>query len=218
MSNPMASYTVGFILSLVFTLIPYQLVANQIITGRLLLLTILGFAVLQMIVQVVFFLHLGRGPEPRWNLYFLLGTIVAILVVVGGSIVIINNLHGNKVSSSDQTKRLVDSEGIYQVGGEKTGACKGRYANHKVSFKNGKIEPLVTLASRCDTLTFIEDGGQEVEIKFGQHEEHSVYAGLVEITLRKDRQKTITLSESGTYQFHDNMRPEALGTFAVYDN
>jgi len=212
----MVSYTVGYILSLVFTLIPYYLVVNQVFTGQTLLLTIMAFAVLQLIVQVVFFLHLGRGPKPRWNLYFFLGTIVAILIVVAGSIVIINNLHGN-VASSEQTKRLVNSEGIYQVGGEKTGACKGRYTNHKVSFKDGRIDPLVTVATQCDTLTFSENSGTEVDLAFGTHDDHSVYAGLQGIDLRKNRTKTITLSEIGTYQFHDNKRPEAVGTFAVYE-
>lgn len=213
----MRSYTVGFILSLIFTLIPYYLVVNQVITGQTLLITILGFALIQLVVQVVFFLHLGRGPKPRWNLYFFMGTIVAILIVVVGSIVIINNLHGN-VASSEQTKRLVNSEGIYQIGGELTGACKGRYSNHQVSFKNGKIDPLVTVASRCDTLTFKEESGSAVELTFGAHDDHSVYAGLSEINLKKGRSKTITLSETGTYQFHDNLQPDAVGTFAVYDN
>lgn len=210
------SYTVGFILSLIFTLIPYYLVVNQVVTGRTLLITILGFAILQLIVQVVFFLHLGRGPKPSWNLYFFIGTIVAILFVVVGSIVIINNLHAN-VTSSEQTKRLINGEGIYQIGGELTGACKGRYDNHKVTFKDGKIDPLVTVASRCDTISFIEDSGVDVALVFGVHNDHGVYAGLKEIELHKNRTKTITLSQTGTYQFHDNMQPEAIGTFAVYE-
>ena len=119
----MKSYVTGFILSLVFTFIPYYLVDKQTISGTKLLVTILGFAVLQMLVQVTFFLHLGRGPKPRWNLFFFIATVGIILVVVGGSILIIKNLHYN-MSPVDQTKRLADDEGIYQVGGQQTGACQ----------------------------------------------------------------------------------------------
>ena len=213
----MRSYLIGFILSLTLTLIPYYLVVNQLVTGMTLLITILSFAFVQLIVQVVFFLHLGRGPNASWNLYFFIGTIATIFIVVAGSVVITNNLHGN-LASYDQTKRLINSEGIYQVGGELTGACKGRFTNHKVEFDNGKISPLVTVASRCDTLTFAEKGSTNVNLTFGTHDDHSVYAGLTEIELKKDRSKTITLSESGTYQFHDNMMPKEVGTIAVYDN
>ena len=111
------SYIVGFVLSLIFTAIPYYMVVNQTVTGTSLLLTILGFAVLQMLVQIFFFLHLGRGPKPLYNVVFFASTVGIILVVVGGSIVIINNLHYNK-SPSDQTKSLVEGEGIYQIDGD----------------------------------------------------------------------------------------------------
>ena len=87
------SYVIGFILSLVFTIIPYYLVVEKVVSGKVLLGTILGFGLLQMIVQVVFFLHLGREKKPYWQRYFLVGTIGGILVVVGGSIWIMSHLH-----------------------------------------------------------------------------------------------------------------------------
>ncbi len=93
------SYVIGFILSLIFTFIPYYLVVNQIVSGSSLLVTILGFAVVQMIIQIVFFLHLGRGPKPFYNVAFFISTVGIILIVVGGSIVIINNLHYNMLPS-----------------------------------------------------------------------------------------------------------------------
>ena len=87
------AYVIGFILSLIFTLIPYYLVVNHTLKGMDLLLTIMGFAVVQLIVQIVFFLHIGRGPKPNWNLWFFAGTVFAILVVTGGSVIIMSNLH-----------------------------------------------------------------------------------------------------------------------------
>lgn len=210
----MKSYVVGFILSLVFTFIPYYLVVKQTITGGALLATILGFALLQMVIQVTFFLHLGRGPKPKWNLFFFVSTVGIILIVVGGSIMIINNLHYNMLPS-DQTKKLIGDEAIYQIGGEKTGACQGAYANHKVVIKNGQVTSLHTLASKCDTLTFINEDSVVRAIAFGTHPEHEAYAGETELMVRNGQNKTISLSEPGTFQFHDHLHAEIAGDFTV---
>lgn len=210
----MNSYVIGFILSLVSTFIPYYLVVNRSLAGTLLLTTILGIAMLQMIIQITFFLHLGRGPKPNWNLFFFVGTVGIILVIVGGSVMIINNLHYN-MSPLDQSKKLANDEGIYAVGGEKTGACQGTYANHKITINHGQVNPLQTIASKCDTLTFINEDGAPREITFGTHPKHGVYAGDNELVVRKRRSKSITLSESGSYKFHDHLQPETAGGFTV---
>lgn len=210
----LVSYVIGFVLSLLFTFIPYYLVVNQTISGTALLAAILGFAVLQMIIQVTFFLHLGRGPKPNWNFFFFISTIGIILIVVGGSIMIISNLHYN-MSPEDQTKKLANDEGIYQIGGEKTGACQGQHANHKVTIKNSKVSPLHTLALKCDTLTFINQDDKIREIAFGEHPHHDVYAGETELIVLKGRNKTITLSETGSYKFHDHRQEETAGDFTV---
>lgn len=208
------SYVVGFVLSLIFTFIPYYLVVSKSISGNLLLVTILAFAVIQMIIQVTFFLHLGRGPKPKWNLFFFISTVGIILVILGGSIMIIDNLHYNMLPS-DQTKKLVSDEGIYQIDGERTGACKETKANHKVTIKNNQVTPGYSLTNKCDTLTFISEDPQISKITFGTHPEHGTYAGERELTVRKGRSKTITLSEPGSYKFHDHLDPSIAGEFTV---
>jgi cytochrome o ubiquinol oxidase operon protein cyoD len=201
-------------LSLIFTLIPYYLVVEHVVSGDALVATILGFAVLQMIIQIVFFLHLGREPKPHWNLAFFISTVGIILVVVGGSMWIMRHLHYN-MSPTDVSKNLVGDEAIYQIGGEKTGACQGIHANHKVVIKNGQVSPFSTVARVCDTLTFINEDDMAREMTFGTHPHHEVYAGESELTARKGRGKTITLSEPGAYQFHDHLHEETRGSFTV---
>jgi plastocyanin len=167
-----------------------------------------------MVVQVTFFLHLGRGPKPKWNLFFFIATIGIVILVVGGSIVIIDNLHYN-MSPSDQSKKLVNDEGIYQINGEKTGACEGQHENHQVTIKNSKATPLHTLANKCDTLTFINEDDMVRDIAFGSHPAHNAYAGESELIVRKGKNKTITLSESGSYQFHDHLQPDMAGEVTI---
>lgn len=208
------SYIIGFLLSLVFTAIPYYLVVSKSVSGTALLATIVGFAVLQMVIQVVFFLHLGRGPKPLYNVVFFIFTVGLIVVVVGGSLFIMNNLYDN-MSSVDVTKRLAQDESIYQIEGEQTGACKAVHANHKIRLSNGKASPLHTEAHLCDALTFINEDEIMREVTFGTHPQHGSYAGHFELPVRKRRGNTITLNQVGTYQFHDHLDPAISGVFAV---
>lgn len=208
------TYVIGFVLSLIFTLIPYFLVVKQSVTGNLLLATILGFAVLQMIIQITFFLHLGRGPKPKWNLFFFISTIGIIIIVVGGSILIINNLHYNMLPR-DQVKKLTNDEGIYQLGGVETGACRAVKANHKIVIRDGQVYPSRTDAQKCDTLTFINEDVTAREMTFGTHPQHGAYGGESELVVRKGRNETITLSELGSYEFHDHLQAETAGYFSV---
>lgn len=210
----MWSYVVGFLLSLVFTAIPYYMVVNQTVSGTALLATILGIAVLQMLVQIVFFLHLGRGPKPLYNVAFFVSTVGIILVVVGGSMWIMSHLNYN-MTPVDASKYLVEKEGIYQIDGVGTGACQGVHANHKVTIAGGGISPAHTPAQLCDTLTFVNEDDTVRELTFGTHPQHGTYAGQAEVTVRKGRNKTITLNQAGTYQFHDHLDPKAAGSFTV---
>lgn len=209
-----ASYVIGFVLSLVFTAIPYYMVVNKTVSGTALLTTILGFAVLQMLIQIFFFLHLGRGPKPLYNVVFFVSTVGIILIVVGGSIFIMDNLYYN-MSPQEVTKRLAQEEGISQVGGEETGACQKIKESHIVTIKNGQVSPMRTEAHLCDTLTLINEDDRVREITFGAHPRHDSYGGEAEKILRKGRPKTITLNQAGEYTFHDHLEPEATGHFSV---
>jgi cytochrome o ubiquinol oxidase subunit IV len=109
----LTSYIIGFILSLVFTLVPYYLVVEKKLTTEALVATILGFAVLQLVVQVVFFLHLGREPKPRWNLLFLVSTVSIILLVAVSSLWIMHHLNHN-MSPMEMKQELIEGEGIHK--------------------------------------------------------------------------------------------------------
>ena len=208
------SYVIGFVLSLIFTAIPYYLVVEKVIAGNALLATILGIAVIQMFIQILFFLHLGRGPKPLYNVVFFFGTVFLILVVVLGSIFIINNLNYN-MSPADVTKKLAQKESIYQVNGEQTGACRNTKINHIVTIQNSKIAPEYTVANICDTISIVNNDSKTRYITFGPHPEHKNYGGESEVTVQKGSSETITLNESGTFIFHDHLDPDVSARFTV---
>ena len=88
-------YTTGFVLSILLTATPFVIVMNHLMQGWTLIFTLMGFAVSQLIVQLVFFLHLGRESKPRWNMLMFLFALLVVIIVVAGSLWIMDNLDYN---------------------------------------------------------------------------------------------------------------------------
>jgi cytochrome o ubiquinol oxidase operon protein cyoD len=208
------AYITGFMLSLIFTFIPYYLVVHGTNTGTKLLAIILGFGVLQMLVQLLFFLHMGRKPRPTWQIGFLIVTVGSVLIVIGGSLIITTNLHHN-MTPTEQVLKLANDEGIYQVNGHKTGACEGQNPNHQITITSGTAVPAMTNTNKCDTLSFINRSGHTVAITFGTSSAPSPYAGESGYTILAGQSQTINLSQSGTYKFYDAKTPTTTGSFTV---
>lgn len=208
------SYVTGFMLSLLFTAIPYYLVVDKTLSGNSLIAAILGFALLQMLVQIYFFLHLGRGPKPLYNIVFFASTIGLILVVVCGSMFIMEHLHYN-MAPSELPKKIAEDEGIYQMNGMLTGACQGVHDNHIITISNGTVDPLHVDAQYCDTLTFVNRDEQTRSLTFGTHPNHGTYGGESEIVVRNSRPGSVTLNQLGSYQYHDHQDSNVAGHFTV---
>lgn len=96
-------YIIGYILSLILTITAYNLViyksANSFLLGALVLL-----AVVQLIVQLVFFLHLGDEAKPRYKIISFVFMSVMLLIIVIGSLWIMQNLDSNMMHMTPQEK------------------------------------------------------------------------------------------------------------------
>ena len=96
------SYVLGFIFALILTWIAYVIVVNHLLSGPMLIGTIMGLALVQLLVQLVFFLHFGRDKDARWHgpaLYFML---IILVIIVAGSLWIMANLNYNMTMSPNQ--------------------------------------------------------------------------------------------------------------------
>ncbi|KWU54127.1 MULTISPECIES: cytochrome o ubiquinol oxidase subunit IV [Priestia] len=80
------AYTLGFIFSIILTVIPLMLVLNHVFSKNILLASILGMAVLQFFIQLFFFMHIKDGEKPRYNVMALILGIVFVITIVAGSI------------------------------------------------------------------------------------------------------------------------------------
>lgn len=87
------SYVVGFLLAIALTVVPFGLVMSHASIGTPLLITV--FAMAQIMVHIVYFLHVDRSEAQRWNLMALLFTGIVVCIILGGSIWIMHNLYVN---------------------------------------------------------------------------------------------------------------------------
>lgn len=100
------SYIIGFILSIITTLLAYFFVVNELWSTDILIYLVLAIAVVQLVVQMVFFLHLGRGS--RWKAVTFYFTLLVVIIVVVGTIWIMNNLDYNMMHMSpDEMKEYM---------------------------------------------------------------------------------------------------------------
>lgn len=111
------SYTAGFVLSLILTLMAYLLVTHDVFSGWTLVYALASLAIVQLAAQLVFFLHLGRELKPRWNLTVMLFALMVVAIVVFGSLWIMKNLnysHMHNASPSQTNQFIIHDEGYQQ--------------------------------------------------------------------------------------------------------
>jgi cytochrome o ubiquinol oxidase operon protein cyoD len=128
-SGTSLSYLLGFILSLALTLGSYFLVKKHVNSHHLvfsdnfLLVMILLLAGTQLVVQLVFFLHLDRESKPWWNNTALAFAFMVVAILVFGSMWIMANLDyhhggakthdGHSLSNPQQVNQyIIHDEGI----------------------------------------------------------------------------------------------------------
>jgi cytochrome o ubiquinol oxidase operon protein cyoD len=87
------SYTVGFLSSLLLTIFSFYLVAYSALPPKNLYIAIGALAIIQLFVQLVFFLHLNTHSKSSWNLLSFLFTLVVVVVLVIGTMWIMYNLY-----------------------------------------------------------------------------------------------------------------------------
>ncbi|MEZ5827267.1 MAG: cytochrome o ubiquinol oxidase subunit IV [Hyphomicrobiales bacterium] len=86
-------YLIGIVAALVLTAIPFGLVAAGTLPRETTLVIIAIFAVVQILVHLRFFLHIGIEATPRENLIALAFAAVLIFLMVGGSMWIMFDLY-----------------------------------------------------------------------------------------------------------------------------
>lgn len=89
-------YMTGFILSVILTVIPFWLVMGNVLeSSGMTALVILLIGAVQMVVHMVYFLHMSPSAEGGWNMLALIFTIIVVVIVLAGSLWVMFHLDAN---------------------------------------------------------------------------------------------------------------------------
>lgn len=89
-------YMTGFVLSVILTVIPFWLVMGDVLeSSGLTALIILLIGGVQMVVHMVYFLHMSPSAEGGWNMLALIFTIIIVVIALAGSLWVMYHLDAN---------------------------------------------------------------------------------------------------------------------------
>ncbi|MET0319701.1 MAG: cytochrome o ubiquinol oxidase subunit IV [Duganella sp.] len=96
----MKDYAIGFVLSVILTAIPFWLVMAKVFDkSSTTAMVVLGFAAVQIVVHMVYFLHMNGKIEGGWTLLSTLFTLVLLVIVLAGSIWVMYHMNVNMMPS-----------------------------------------------------------------------------------------------------------------------
>ena len=99
-------YLTGFILSVVLTAIPFWLVMNKTFdSSGVTTMVVLAFAVVQIVVHMVYFLHMNARIQGGWSMLALIFTFVLVGIALSGSLWIMFHLHENMMPVTAEQAR-----------------------------------------------------------------------------------------------------------------
>jgi cytochrome o ubiquinol oxidase subunit IV len=90
------SYLTGFILSVILTAIPFAIVMAGGFESRFLTAAVVvGMAIVQILVHMVYFLHMNTRSDEGWTMMALIFTVVILVIVLSGSLWVMYNMNTN---------------------------------------------------------------------------------------------------------------------------
>lgn len=99
-------YLIGFALSVVLTAIPFWIVMGDVFRSpTVAAVVILLFAAVQIVVHMVYFLHMNTRSESGWTFLALMFTIVIVVITLSGSLWVMHHLDTNMMPMSPEHMR-----------------------------------------------------------------------------------------------------------------
>jgi cytochrome o ubiquinol oxidase operon protein cyoD len=98
------SYLIGFGLSVILTAIPFWLVMTGVIGDKQLTgLAITVLAAIQIVVHMVYFLHMNARSEGGWTMMALIFTIIMVVIGLTGSLWVMHHLNVNMMPGHEMS-------------------------------------------------------------------------------------------------------------------
>lgn len=103
-------YLIGFILCVLLTLASFVPVMNHWLDEWAVstkVIYLIGMALIQIFVQIAFFLHLTSGPDASWNVGTMWFAAICVFIIIGGTWSAISHLNYNMMGGSG---RIIEPE------------------------------------------------------------------------------------------------------------
>ena len=95
------SYMTGFVLSVILTAIPFWLVMGDVLDDTLVTgIVIMALAAVQIVVHMIYFLHMNTKSEGGWTFLALVFTLTLVVITLVGSIWVMYHLDQNMMPMS----------------------------------------------------------------------------------------------------------------------
>jgi cytochrome o ubiquinol oxidase subunit IV len=95
------SYMTGFVLSVILTAVPFWLVMGNVLNDtRTTSVVIMVLAAAQILVHMIYFLHMNTRSEGGWTFLALMFTLILVVVTLVGSIWVMYHLDQNMMPMS----------------------------------------------------------------------------------------------------------------------
>lgn len=92
----LGGYLIGFGLSVVLTAIPFWLVMTGALGNKLhTAIAVMALAMVQIVVHMIFFLHMNHKSEGGWTMMALIFTVVLVVITLTGSMWVMYHLNAN---------------------------------------------------------------------------------------------------------------------------
>ncbi len=89
-------YMIGFWISVVLTVIPFWLVLADVLDNKgLAIFYVCALGLVQMVVHMVYFLHMNTRAEEGWLIMSLAFTLLLVVIAIAGSVWIMFHLDHN---------------------------------------------------------------------------------------------------------------------------
>lgn len=99
-------YVTGFVLAVILTVIPFWLVMGDVFAdAQTTALVIMALAVVQIVVHMVYFLHMNTKSEGGWTMLALIFTVVLVVITLSGSLWVMYHLNHNMMPVSAHDMR-----------------------------------------------------------------------------------------------------------------
>lgn len=100
-------YLTGFVLSVILTAIPFYLLMGDVSWSKpTIAFAVMAFAAVQMVVHMIYFLHMTPKSEDGWTLTSLVFTLILVVITLAGSLWVMYHMDTNMMPKHEASQRL----------------------------------------------------------------------------------------------------------------